>query len=715
VSAARRRPTRRPAAADHAPRFAFFAGKGGVGKTTCAAAAAVAAAERGRRVAVVSTDPAHSLGDALGCRLGAAARRVPTRKGRLDAIELDADRALARWLARRRPTLRTIAERGTYLDDEDLERLLRLSFPGVDELMALVELARLAGRGAYDEVVVDTAPTGHTLRLLDMPQTLQRIAAVLNDLQAKHRFLTDSLGRGYREGAADRLIEELDADGRRLTELLRDPARARFTWLLLPEALSLEETRDGVGALIAAGIQIAELVVNRLTPDPPRPCAHCAARRAEEARILDAARAAFPSLPLRVLPALDAEPRGVSALRRVGALLSREAPRGSTAGVGLQRSSRRTRAGRHMGGPSAPPLLMGKGRKEPRTGLTARGREQSRSGSTVREQPRHESKAAAWLDAIAPKGVRLVVFAGKGGVGKTTCAAAAALTLAAARPDARVLALSVDPAHSLGDVLGVSVGDDERAVPGAPVGLRAREVDADRAFARLRARYQHAVEQTFESLLRGSRFDVAYDREALRGLMDLAPPGLDELFAVLSIVEALLEREPPVDVVVLDTAPTGHALRLLEMPATALGWVHALLAILLKYREVMGLGEVAAELVTTARRLRELGALLTDAARARAVVVTRAAELPGRETERLLAALKRLRVAVPAVVVNALGGEGCARCARARRAERRLVAALARQRGTGRRRWSIISTPAVAPPPQGAAGLARWAHTWELE
>jgi len=66
-------------------------------------------------------------------------------------------------------------------------------------------------------------------------------------------------------------------------------------------------------------------------------------------------------------------------------------------------------------------------------------------------------------------------------------------------------------------------------------------------------------------------------------------------------------------------------------------------------------------------------------------------------------------------VVNALGGEGCARCARARRTERRLVAALSRQRGTRRRGWSIISTPAVAPPPQGAAGLARWARTWELE
>src|SRR6184192_3204540 len=104
--------------APHLPRFHFFAGKGGVGKTTCAAAAALAAAESGRRVVVVSTDPAHSLGDALGRRVGPRARRIAVRGGRLEALELDADRALARWLARRRGTLRTIAERGTYLDEE---------------------------------------------------------------------------------------------------------------------------------------------------------------------------------------------------------------------------------------------------------------------------------------------------------------------------------------------------------------------------------------------------------------------------------------------------------------------------------------------------------------------------------------------------------------------------------------------------------------------
>jgi len=665
-----------------------------VGKTTCAAAAALAAAEGGRRVAVISTDPAHSLGDAVGQRLGAAPRRVSTRGGTLEAVELDADRALARWLARRRPMLRTIAERGTYLDDEDLERLLRLSFPGVDELMALVELARLADRGRWELVVVDTAPTGHTLRMLDMPQTLRRIASVLDAMYAKHRFLADSLGRGHRAGAPDRLIEELDADGRRLTALLRDPDRCRFSWLLLPERMSLEETRDGVAALAIAGIAVSELVVNRLTPPPADPCALCEGRRLEEGRVLAETRRAFPTLPLRALPALDREPRGAPALRAVGRLLH---SRATTAGAGLQPLSHHARTGGSTGGRLAPPFKI-------------------KQGHGARHRPWPARPAVnSWLERVAPEGVRLLVFAGKGGVGKTTCAAAAAVALARRRPGARVLVLSADPAHSLGDVLGIALGDDERVVPRGPAGLRAREVDADRALARTRERYRRAVEETFDSLLRGSRFDVAYDREALHGLMDLAPPGLDELFAVLSVIEALLERAPPYDVVVLDTAPTGHALRLLEMPATALAWVHALLAILLKYREVVGLGEVAAELVATARRLRELSALLGDAGRARVVAVTRAAELPQRETGRLLGRLARLRLDVPAVLINALTGGACRRCRRVRRAERRTMAVPGRGARPRRRPWGMISTLALAPPPRGVAELERWVRTWELE
>src|SRR5262245_57512931 len=160
------------AAAAGGPRYRFFGGKGGTGKTTCAAATAIASAEHGRRVLVVSTDPAHSLGDALGRKLSARVSRVPIRRGYLHACELDADRALRRWLAARRPALAAILTRGTVLERRDIDPFLELSLPGVDELFGLLEIERL-GEGAYDQIVIDTAPTGHTLRMLATPATLE--------------------------------------------------------------------------------------------------------------------------------------------------------------------------------------------------------------------------------------------------------------------------------------------------------------------------------------------------------------------------------------------------------------------------------------------------------------------------------------------------------------------------------------------------------------
>jgi arsenite-transporting ATPase len=660
------------------PGFHFVGGKGGVGKTTWAAARAIAAADAGRRVLLVSSDPAHSLGDALGVRLGPTPRTVPSRRGRLLAVELDADRALARWLGRHRRHLRTIAERGTYLDEEDVERLLRLSFPGVDELMGLVELDRLARSGRPEEVVVDTAPTGHTLRLLAMPETLRRIAAILDDMHAKHRFLAGSLGSGYLPDAADRLIAELAADGRALHELLRDPARARFTWLLLPEPMAFAEAVAAVRSLGEAGIAVGEIVVNRLTRVSRGACAECRARAGAERRVLAGVAPAFPGARVVVLDVRDEEPRGPAALRAVAAAAR---PLSRTAGTG---------------GDGTPSIGSGPGPALRRGGGPA-GSASARPGGPV------------WLDAVVPAGLRLLVVVGKGGVGKTTAATATALLLAARRPGARVLLLSTDPAHSLGDVLATPIGDGETVVAGAPEGLRARELDAERAFADRRDRYRAAVDELFEAFLKGSRFDVAYDRQVVQELMDLAPPGLDEVFGILSVTEALLERQPaPYDIAVVDTAPTGHALRLLAMPGAALAWTHALLAILLKYRDVIGLGEFAADLLATARNLRQLEALLRDPARCRALVVTRAAHLPRAETGRLLAGLRRLRIPVGGVLVDAVTRGTCAACRRRARGEQRVIDAL-QPLSTP----CLLVAPAVVPPPRGVRALVEWGGQWE--
>ncbi|MBI1734723.1 MAG: TRC40/GET3/ArsA family transport-energizing ATPase, partial [Candidatus Rokubacteria bacterium] len=512
--------------------------------------------------------------------------------------------------------------------------------------------------------------------LLEMPETLRRIAAVLDDMQAKHRFLAASLGGAHRADTADRLVAEIDTDGKALAELLRDPARSSFAWVLLPERLALEEARDGVRRLDETGITVGEIVVNRLTARAA--CPLCQARAATEQRVIDEIVAAFPGRVVRFLTAEDAEPRGVAALRRLGRRLS--------------------------GRPTRPPVARVR-RRAPRR--AARGA---------------DGRPPDWLDVIAPPGVRLCLVGGKGGVGKTTCAAALGLALARRDGDRRVLLLSTDPAHSLADALETRLGDDETPVPGAPGHLWARELDADRAFRLRRERYRDAVDRAFTSVLRGGGIDVTFDRTVVRELLDLAPPGLDELFGMLAVVDALFRRDAPWDTVVVDTAPTGHTLRLLRMPATALEWVRALLAVTLKYRAIIGLGDFAAELVGVSRDLRRLDEVLRDAALTRFVPVTRAAELPRKETARLLHALGPLGIAAPVLVVNAVtrvdrGERACARCARAARAEAREIATLSRAVRPGRAgapRPRLLVAPAVAPPPTGVGRIAAWSDSWTM-
>jgi arsenite-transporting ATPase len=617
--------------------FSFFAGKGGVGKTTCAAARAAAAASAGRRVLVVSTDPAHSLGDAFDVRLSSAPKEIARR---LEAVELDADRALSRWFRKRERAFRVLASRGTYLDDDDVDRLLSQSLPGVDELIGLVELKRLASLRPYDEVVVDTAPTGHTLRLLSMPETLDRFGRVLEDLQQKHRWMSQSLRGRYVPDASDATIEDIERQADDLRSLLRDAARCSFHWVLLPEELALREAQDGIAALRKLGAHVAEIVVNRLTPAPRGRCALCEGRRTEEARILRATKHAFPEIPLRLVPSVELEPRGLEALRHLESVPA-TAPRPA------------------RGAPSTP-------------------------GANGGWDP--------------PTGVRLLLFGGKGGVGKTTCAAACALRLAAAGK--RILLLSTDPAHSLGDALDVALYDDAREVTDR---LTARELDADRAFAARRDQYRRSVDELFDALRGGAGFDATFDRVVVQDLIELAPPGIDELFALFAVSEAL---QGAFDVVVVDTAPTGHTLRLLGLPEKALGWIHALLEILLKYRRVIGLGDLAQTLTTTARELRELQALLRDPARAVFVPVTRAADLPRAETERLLSALRRASIAAGPVLVNALTPPGCARCRRAAAGEEAELSALRR------RTPAMLGAPAVTPAPRGTRALLAFSRTW---
>jgi arsenite-transporting ATPase len=592
---------------------------------------------------------------------------VPIGPGTLYAAEIDGPAALARWLATRRRVLEQIALRGTWLDDEDVSTLLRLSLPGVDEMAALLEIARFGNDRRFELIVVDTAPTGHTLRMLTMPEMLRRVAAVFDRMQAKHRVMVQALTGAYVTDHADALIADIDREGRNLSALLRDRASTHLSWVTLPECLSVEETLAAATALTNSRIPLRDVIVNRLTPAPPDRCRWCGARRAMEVRSTASLRARLPRVTTIEVAARATEPRGARTLREIGT---------------------------EIGGARRVPRLQGR-------------------SADVRGAHIVSSRVHATASGLVTRPTsRVVLFGGKGGVGKTTCAAATALSLAAAT-QGPVLLLSTDPAHSLGDVLGQPIGDTPRHLRGGPANLTVREIDAAHELDRIRTRYAEGIDALFDRLVRRTssavQIDVRRDREAMQGLIELAPPGIDELTAVVEVVDAI--QTDAIRTLVVDTAPTGHALRLLEMPELVHDWTKALMSILLKYQPITGIEEFGPALVTLSQGLGRLRAVLADPVKTSFIVVTRGAALPREETADLIRQLGRLKIDVPTVVINAVGRGTCRRCRSEARIEDRHIHAMSQEIS---RRASIVIAPAELPPPQGPNSLRRWAKQWTI-
>jgi len=234
---------------------------------------------------------------------------------------------------------------------------------------------------------------------------------------------------------------------------------------------------------------------------------------------------------------------------------------------------------------------------------------------------------------------RLVFFAGKGGVGKTTCAASVALQLARANPGQRYTLISVDPAHAVRDVF---------ATEAAPENLTIEALDTRAKWLRFRDTLGKEIERAIDALT-PSGLTVAYDTEALQKLIEVAPPGADELFAVNRL--AHLASDDSVSKVIVDTAPTGHFLRLLDLPVTAAEWVREFMRILLRYRELIPAGSLGEELVNASRSLTALSETL-HSDRAGVVVVTRPERVVVAETIRLIADLERRRIGIAGIVAN---------------------------------------------------------------
>ena len=306
-------------------RYRFFGGKGGVGKTTAASATALFLLNKLKQdnsILLFSTDPAHSLSDSLGVKIGNRLVKVAEHKGaKLIAYEMDAALALERFREAHGKVLAEIAERGTLLDEEDINELLNLSLPGLDEVMSLFELSELDRAGKYAHIVVDTAPSGHTSRLLRLPEVFTRMVHALDRMGEKHRYMIQHFAR--RRVVADEVdlfLQDLTARIQSVRNLLYDPAQTDFTLVAIPEAMSVRETQRYLTELREHKVPVTDLIVNRVEQQHDA-CVYCKARVKTQRPWLKEIEKVFGDLRLHYVPLMAEEVRGVDALRKFGKLV----------------------------------------------------------------------------------------------------------------------------------------------------------------------------------------------------------------------------------------------------------------------------------------------------------------------------------------------------------------------------------------------------------
>jgi arsenite-transporting ATPase len=288
----------------------IFGGKGGVGKTSCAIASALALSENFKTL-LISADPAHSLSDCLEQNIGYKVVKIAGIEN-LSAIEVVAEEAMSEFLNGHRSELKKLLTTSTNLDDDDIEEMLALSVPGIDEVMSFKTILDFIEAGDYDKYVVDTAPTGHALRLISSPEMLDEWIKMAARMRWKYRYMITSFSGSYQHDEVDALLLSLKKTVKRIESILRDKTRCEFIPVCIPEAMAVNETERLLGELSKTGIKPQQIIVNNVMVSEG--CSFCTKRKNSQLPYLREISEKFRNMNMVQVPVFPEEVKGLNAL-----------------------------------------------------------------------------------------------------------------------------------------------------------------------------------------------------------------------------------------------------------------------------------------------------------------------------------------------------------------------------------------------------------------
>jgi arsenite-transporting ATPase len=469
--------------------FYFYSGKGGVGKTSMACVAAVRYAEQGKKTLIVTTDPASNLADVFEQKIG---HQITPIDGvaNLWAMEIDPDLATEEYKDKALAPIRAAfpKEMVAVIDEQ-------MSGPCTTEVAAFDRFTDFLDQSHeikidFDVIIFDTAPTGHTLRLLELPFEWSQSIDLADQ------------GSGQTCLGPSAAIQESKLKYEHAMRVLRDGRLTTFFFVLNPEAIAIKETKRSISELKKLNIQSYQLIINGIIPAQETKNPLFGARAQMQSQYLKQIDAELP-YPAKMMYLLSGEIKGVEKLRQVSGIY-----------FDNKKISEKYQ-------PEKNPIAV----------------------------PFYNPSLA--MSHILPNGhKRTLFFAGKGGVGKTVSSCITAVWLA--RQGYRTLLLTTDPAAHLGDVLGVPVGDAAEKVAGMP-NLWAARIDPKAAADEYKARILNDARQ------RGR------PEESIKVMAEeLDSPCTEEMAGFDRFIDFASQSDW--QVIVFDTAPTGHTLRLIELP-----------------------------------------------------------------------------------------------------------------------------------------------------